>query len=148
MSELDSTKARLRILEQNVVNKDGNPVGNGTGNSVSGKNSGNNSGKSELDKHSTQSAQQNTQPSQQQNTQSAHPPPATSSGHKSESNHRVHFDLNNATTSAEIRKPARTTRPSNGSNVANRPNNVHLPSDARQKLEQLVITIKISLYLI
>ena len=123
VSELDSTKARLRLLEQNVVNKDGG--GGGVGNSV----------KSELDNSKSQQQQQ-----QAPNISSA-PAPALPP-HKSEnsSNHRVHFDLNNAT-SAEIRqKPARTSRP-NGATVATRPNNVHLPSDARQKLEQLVHTI-------
>ena len=119
MSELDSTKARLRLLEQNVVNKDGGASGNSV--------------KSEVDNSKSQQQQQIAP-----NTSSAPALPP----HKSEnsSNHRVHFDLNNAT-SAEIRqKPARTSRP-NGATVSTRPaNNVHLPSDARQKLEQLVLT--------
>ena len=122
VSELDSTKARLRLLEQNVVNKDGGASGNSV--------------KSEVDNSkSQQQLQQQIAP----NTSSAPALPP----HKSEnsSNHRVHFDLNNAT-SAEIRqKPARTSRP-NGATVSTRPaNNVHLPSDARQKLEQLVLNL-------
>ena len=98
VSELDSTKARLRLLlEQSVV--------------VSKSN-------------------------QEQPKSSKNHEKTETTTTKSE-NHRVHFDLNNATTnsssSAEnIRKPARTSRP-NG-----RSTNVHLPSDARQKLEQLV----------
>ena len=138
VSELDSTKARLRLLEQNVVNKDSNNmVGNSAAASVKlvGKVVGNNSsGKSDQDNSSHKSQQASSVPhssgAQQQ-------PNTTTSSHKSE-NHRVHFDLNNATSSAEIRKPARTSRP-NGANVATRQNAVHLPSDARQKLEQLVI---------
>ena len=97
VSELDSTKARLRLLlEQSVV--------------VSKSN-------------------------QEQPKSSKNHEKTETTTTKSE-NHRVHFDLNNATTnsssSAEnIRKPARTSRPNGRSNV-------HLPSDARQKLEQLV----------
>ena len=102
VSELDSTKARLRLLlDQSVV--------------VSKNNS-----------------------SEQQKSSKNHEKTETTNSTTTKSeNHRVHFDLNNATTnssSAEnIRKPARTSRP-NG-----RSTNVHLPSDARQKLEQLVI---------
>ena len=97
VSELDLTKARLRLLEQSVV--------------------------------STSSSKTENSSSKNQDHSDHHPTTTTT---KSE-NHRVHFDLNNATTnSTEIRKPARTSRP-NG-----RTNNVHLPSDARQKLEQLV----------
>ena len=98
VSELDSTKARLRLLlEQSVVLSKSN---------------------------------------QEQPKSSKNHEKTETTTTKSE-NHRVHFDLNNATTnsssSAEnIRKPARTSRP-NG-----RSTNVHLPSDARQKLEQLV----------
>ena len=100
VSELDSTKARLRLLEQTIAHKEG--------------------------KHQSESTNEN-------------PASAISSGtnHKSE-NHRVHFDLNNATTNQEIRKPARTSRSNGGSGVT-RPNSVHLQnSDARQKIEQLV----------
>ena len=141
VSELDSTKARLRLLEQNVVNKDSNNmVGNSAAASVKlvGKVVGNNSsGKSDQDVNSHKSQQA----SSASHSSGAHQQPnTTTSSHKSE-NHRVHFDLNNATSSAEIRKPARTSRP-NGANVATRQNTVHLPSDARQKLEQLVIWIK------
>ena len=93
VSELDATKSRLRLLEQNIDHH-----------------------KSEQD-----------QPSNL----------ASNSVHSKSENHRVHFDLNNAT---EIRKPARSSRP-NGAQT--RPNSaVHLPSDARQKLEQLVISFK------
>ena len=95
VSELDSTKARLRLLlEQSVV--------------VSKSN-------------------------QEQPKSSKNHEKTETTTTKSE-NHRVHFDLNNATTSnsaENIRKPARTSRPNGRSNV-------HLPSDARQKLEQLV----------
>ncbi len=137
MSELDSTKARLRLLEQTVVNKDSNNmVGNASAASVKlvGKVVGNNSsGKSDQDNHSHKSQQASSVP----HSSGTQHQPNTTSSHKSE-NHRVHFDLNNATSSAEIRKPARTSRP-NGANVATRQNTVHLPSDARQKLEQLVI---------
>ena len=106
VSELDSTKARLRLLlDQSVV--------------VSKNNS-----------------------SEQQKSSKNHEKTETTNSTTTKSeNHRVHFDLNNATTnssSAEnIRKPARTSRP-NG-----RSTNVHLPSDARQKLEQLVRKIPI-----
>ena len=138
VSELDSTKARLRLLEQNVVNKDSNNmVGNSAAASVKlvGKVVGNNSsGKSDQDVNSHKSQQAS---SASHSSGAQQQPNTTTSSHKSE-NHRVHFDLNNATSSAEIRKPARTSRP-NGANVATRQNTVHLPSDARQKLEQLVI---------
>ena len=56
------------------------------------------------------------------------------------SENRVHFDLNNhsnnsGVASSDIRKPARSTP---RTNTSSRPNNIHLPSDARQRLEQLV----------
>ena len=108
VSELDLTKARLRLLEQSVV--------------------------------STSSSKSENSSKNQDHSDHHHPTTthsSTTTTTKSE-NHRVHFDLNNATTtnSTEIRKPARTSRP-NG-----RSNNVHLPSDARQKLEQLVSLFK------
>ena len=141
MSELDSTKARLRLLEQNVVNKDSNKLGNSSsgklGNSVKTEHQDNSSQK--FQQSSTTTGQHSgTQLQQQQHQPVSAVASTTTTSHKSE-NHRVHFDLNNATSSSsEIRKPARTSRP-NGANVATRTNNVHLPSDARQKLEQLVI---------
>ena len=55
------------------------------------------------------------------------------------SENRVHFDLNHSNSSggvpSDIRKPARSTP---RTNTSSRPNNIHLPSDARQRLEQLV----------
>ena len=101
VSELDTTKARLRLLEQSVV----------------------------VSKNPEQSSKNHHEKTVTPESTTT----STTTTTKSE-NHRVHFDLNNARTNSttEIRKPARTSRP-NG-----RPNNVHLPSDARQKLEQLV----------
>ena len=58
--------------------------------------------------------------------------------HNPKSENRVHFDLNHSNSSgvaSDIRKPARSTPRTNSSS---RPNNIHLPSDARQRLEQLV----------
>ena len=101
VSELDTTKARLRLLEQSVV----------------------------VSKNPEQSSKNH-----HEKTVTPESTTTSSTTTKSE-NHRVHFDLNNATTSnsaENIRKPARTSRPNGRSNV-------HLPSDARQKLEQLVI---------
>ena len=101
VSELDTTKARLRLLEQSVV----------------------------VSKNPEQSSKNHHEKTVTPESTTT----STTTSTKSE-NHRVHFDLNNATTSnsaENIRKPARTSRPNGRSNV-------HLPSDARQKLEQLV----------
>ena len=62
-----------------------------------------------------------------------------SSHSNSKSENRVHFDLNISSAPNEVRKPARSARPnSSGSSSHARTNNTHLPSDARQRLEQLV----------
>ena len=68
------------------------------------------------------------------------------------SENRVHFDLNNhsnnsGVASSDIRKPARSTP---RTNTSSRPNNIHLPSDARQRLEQLVsyITLLVPIIII
>ena len=65
--------------------------------------------------------------------------------HNPKSENRVHFDLNHSNSSggvaSDIRKPARSTPRTNSSS---RPNNIHLPSDARQRLEQLVSVAHIS----
>ena len=101
VSELDTTKARLRLLEQSVV----------------------------VSKNPEQSSKNH-----HEKTVTPESTTTSSSTTTKSENHRVHFDLNNATTSnsaENIRKPARTSRPNGRSNV-------HLPSDARQKLEQLV----------
>ena len=70
-----------------------------------------------------------------------HQHPGSGSGSTSQqhpkSENRVHFDLNHSGGN-EMRKPARTAAARPNSAVASRPNNMHLPSDARQRLEQLV----------